>query len=366
MNMAELNPWGNDLVDYEKLFARFGLQHMSPELQKKLFKNRLIRRGIVFAHRDLDRFVKTAESGKPVALLTGIKPSSVFHLGSKMTAEELIFFQKEFDAKTFYGIADLEAYADNGLPLEEGHRFAIDNVADLLALGLEEKNAVIYKQSQNKEVLKLSHLFAKKTTLATLEALYGPQNLGLYFAVLTQAADILFPMEKEFGGARAVLVPVGADQDPHIRLARDLAAKFEKEGFVLPSASYHQFFRSLNGETKMSKRDPDNVLTLNDSPADIERKVKRALTGGRNTEAEQRKLGGEVDKCVVYELMKFHFYEDDGDLKEMRQDCLSGKILCGECKFKRIAHIQKTVAAHQAKKKKLLPKAEKLVEQASQ
>lgn len=363
--MQELDPWGNALVDYDKLFKQFGLQPIPEELRKRLSKSRLFRRGLVFAHRDLDRFVKTADSGKPIALLTGIKPSNAFHLGSKLTADELIFLQQEFKAKTFYGIADLEAYADNGLSLEESHLFAIDNVADLLALGLEERQAVIYKQSTNLDVLQLSHLFAKRTTLATLEALYGEQNLGLYWAVLTQAADILFPMQKKHGGARAVLVPVGADQDPHIRLARDLAAKFEKEGYVLPSATYHRFFRALNGETKMSKRDPDNTLTLNDSAQDVERKVKKALTGGRDTEAEQRKLGGQVDKCVVYELMKFHFYEDDKDLAEMREECVTGKILCGECKLKRIGKIQQTLKAHQEKKAKLRGKAEKIVEAAS-
>jgi len=360
--MQEVNPWGNELVDYERLFAEFGLQKIPKEIRERFKDSAGFRRGIVFAHRDLDKFLKTADNGKPVAVLSGIKPSSPFHLGSKLTAEEIIFFQKRLRAKAYYCIADLEAYADNGLSLRQSSETAVDNVADLLALGLDDRHAVVYKQSSNAAVLRLSHIFSKHTTLATLEALYGHQNLGLYTSVLTQAGDILYPMLGE-EGAKAVLVPVGADQDPHLRFARDLANKLSAEyGFAPPAATYHRLFRALGGGTKMSKRDPANVISLSDSEEDVEKKVKAALTGGRDTAEEQRRKGGDIAKCVVYELMQFHFYEDDADLAKMRGDCTPGKILCGECKAVRLEKIREFLRAHQKKKKTMLAKAGKLVE----
>ena len=139
--MTKLNPWGNELInDYESLFKEFGLQHVSPELLKKLSSSKYFRRGLTFAHRDLDKFVAASERGEPLAVMSGIKPSSEFHLGSKMTAEEIIFFQKTFGARAFYCIADFEAYADNGLTFEQSFENAVDNVSDLLALGLDKKN----------------------------------------------------------------------------------------------------------------------------------------------------------------------------------------------------------------------------------
>ncbi|NYZ77807.1 tryptophan--tRNA ligase, partial [Candidatus Micrarchaeota archaeon] len=199
-------------------------------------------------------------------------------------------------------------------------------------------------------------------TLNTLEAVYGHQNLGLYTAALIQAGDILQPQLEEFGGPKHILVPVGVDQDPHIRLTRDIAAKFQEEhGFILPSATYHRFFRALNGETKMSKRDPMSVLTLNDSPELAEKKVKNIFTGGRATAEEQRKLGAETWKCVWFELMKFHFLEDD-DLQTMYDDSLKGRILCGECKAKYLERLQGFLETHQERKKKMRAKAEKLLE----
>ncbi len=361
----ELDPWSNQLVtDYGHLFKEFGLQPMPPALVKKLSEHRLYRRGIVFAMRDLDKFVAAAEAGKKTGVITGIKPSSEFHLGSRMTAEQIIFLQQRFDTRVFYAIADVEAYADNGLSFDESHQNAVDNVADLLALGLDPDRTFLYKQSQNMHVANLANIFARKTTLNTLEALYGHQNLALYLAVLTQAGDILAPQLDAFDGPKHMVVPVGIDQDPHIRFTRDLADKFKDEfGFITPAATFHKFFRALSGETKMSKRDPMGVMTLNDSPDMLKKKLANTLTGGRATAEEQRRLGAEPEKCVVFELMQYHFYDDDEDLKEMEQDCRSGKLLCGECKAIRLKHIQGIYQKHQERKKKALPKAEKMLEQ---
>ncbi len=361
--MQKLNPWGNDLInDYDSLFKEFGLQHLSPELLKKLSSSKYFRRGLVFAHRDLDKFVAASERGEPLAVMSGIKPSSEFHLGSKMTAEEIIFFQKIFGARAFYCIADFEAYADNGLNFEQSYEFAVDNVSDLLALGLDKKNLYVYRQSTSNSVKNLAQIFSKRITLATLESLYGHQNLGLYMAVLNQLGDILQPQLKEFGGPKHTVVPVGIDQDPHIRLTRDLAAKMHSEyGFITPSSTYHQFFRALNGETKMSKRDPMSVMTLNDSGEPLEKKMRNTFTGGRATAEEQRRLGGEIEKCVFFELMKFHFIEDDARLKQMRVECTTGKNLCGECKQKFGKDAVEFLEKHQEKKKKYREVAIKLI-----
>ncbi|MBI4361283.1 tryptophan--tRNA ligase [Candidatus Micrarchaeota archaeon] len=361
----ELDPWSTQLIsDYDYLFKEFGLQHFDAKLQKKLSGHRLYRRGIVFAHRDFDQFVQASKNKQPTAVMTGIKPSGEFHLGSKMTAEEIIFLQKQFNSRLFYAIADVEAYADNGLNFQQSHQNAVDNVADLLALGLDPEKTFVYKQSENMHVNNLANIFARKTTLNTLEALYGHQNLALYLAVLTQAGDILAPQLDAFDGPKHTVVPVGIDQDPHIRFTRDLSAKFKDEfGFITPAATFHKFFRALNGETKMSKRDPLNIMTLNDDNVLLKKKLANALTGGRATAEEQRRLGANPYVCVVFELMKYHFYDDDSALKDMEQDCKSGKLLCGECKAIRLKHIQEYYKKHQEKKKKARAQAEQILEQ---
>ncbi|MEM0475881.1 MAG: tryptophan--tRNA ligase [Candidatus Norongarragalinales archaeon] len=355
----ELDPWSTALVkDYDDLFQNFGLQRITLALREKLSDSRNFRRGIVFAHRDFDKFVAAAERGEATVVMSGIKPSSEFHLGSKLTAEEIVYLQKKFDSQVHYCVADFEAYADNGLNYEQSAALAVDNVADLLALGLDERKAVIYKQSRSLPVLNLALRASRKTTPATLEALYGHKNLALYLAVLVQAGDILHPQLAEFGSCKHVCVPVGIDQDPHIRFARDLAAKMS---FTAPAATFHRLFRSLGGETKMSKRDPLGVITLNDSPEQVKRKLANAFTGGRATVAEQRRLGAEYEKCVVAELDWFHFEENDAAVFERKRKCLSGELLCGECKKQVAEKITSFLRAHQEKKRKFKPKAEKIL-----
>lgn len=61
--------------------------------------------------------------------------------------------------------------------------------------------------------------------MAAIYGFSGETHLAHMIAVLTQGADILHNQLPQFGGPIPVVVPVGADQDPHIRLTRDIAAK---------------------------------------------------------------------------------------------------------------------------------------------
>lgn len=359
-----VDPFGASVItDYSKLIVELGVKPVDQKILKRI-KNpsRFLRRGIDFAHIDFDKFLDAFERKEPIAIMTGIKPTNEFHLGSKITAEKIIYFQKEFKAKVFYAIADLEGMVDNGLPLDVQHRIAIDNVADLLALGLNPKEAYIYKQSEEQRVMNLAYLFSRKVTTNHMKNLYGERQLGLYFAAFTQAGDILLPQLEEFGGQKVVLVPVGSDQVPHIFLTRDIVEKVKDQfNFIPPATIVHKFFRALNGEAKMSKRDPMSMLTLNDSPEMIRKKVMNALTGGQKTIELQRKLGGDPDKSVVYELYYYHFVEDDKKVQQVYDDYKAGKLLDGEIKEEIIGIINRFLEEHRKKKKKFLPLAEKIL-----
>lgn len=84
----------------------------------------------------------------------------------------------------------------------------------------------------------------------------------------------------------------------------------------------------------MSSSKPNTAIYLNDTTKDAVKKVKTAKTGGRETLKEQEELGGEVDKCVIYEMMLYHFIDDDRELEQIRHDCLNGTLRCGDCKMK--------------------------------
>ena len=356
-----LDPFGTSVIaDYERLYKEFGIEPFNPILSKVSNPSVYMKRGIVFGHRDFGRILNAMQKHEEFAVLSGIKPTGEFHLGTLMTAKEIIYFQQH-GAQTFYCIADIEAYEDNKIPFEKSEKIAVDNVADLLALGFDPKRAYVYRQSKESNVKDLAIIFGRAVTLATMRAIYGERNIGLYLAALIQAGDILLPQLEEFGRPKPTVIPVGVDQDPHIRFTRDLAQIFYKKyGFVLPSSTYHKLMKGLDGSPKMSKR-LMNYFTLHDKPETIAKRISNAFTGGRATIKEQRELGGVPEICPVYEICMFHFVEDDTEIIKVYNDCKAGKLMCGEHKKQVIDIVSKFVREHQRKKKKFLDKAREIL-----
>jgi tryptophanyl-tRNA synthetase len=359
-----LDPWGTSTVkDYGRLQSEFGIEPTAPLLPRFKKPSPHLSRGIDFGQRDLDRILDAVDSNKPYAVMSGIKPDGAFHLGNKMTADDMIYFQSlSKKARVFYGIADVEAYADNGLSFAETSKTAIRNVADMLALGLDPDRAIVYKQSEEMRVMRLSTIFSRGVTNNMLKAIYGERQIGLYISALIQAGDILMPQLPELGGPKPVLVPVGADQDPHIRLCRDLADRYSTDfKFIPPSAIYHRLELALTGGYKMSKRNPESGFTLDDTPTDASKRVKAAFTGGRDTIEEQRRLGGRPEICPVYDLYGFHFAADDAHVERVHYECSKGIRLCGECKQEAISLVKAFLADHHRKRDSLMDDAKELL-----
>ena len=222
-----IDPWGSSQsTDYSKIIEKFGLSSMDGVSLES--PSRLHRRGIVFAHRDLEMILEAKRLGGPFGVLTGLMPSGKMHLGHSMVIDQVKWFQEQGGDVTI-AVADLESTATRGISLAEGRRIASEEyVANYAALGLDPDKTTVYFQSQRNIVQKLGFQLGKRTNLSELEAIYGfdgSTNLAHVQAPLVQAGDILHPQLDEFGGLRPIVVPVGIDQDPHLRLTRGLAAK---------------------------------------------------------------------------------------------------------------------------------------------
>ncbi len=364
MGKGELDPWGSDTVkDYSRLLSEFGIEPVAPLLPRFKKLSPHLSRGIDFGQRDLSRVLDAIDGNKPYAVMSGIKPSGDYHLGTKMTADDIIYFQSlSKRATAYYSIADVEAYSDNGLSFRETEKTAVRHVADILALGLDPDRAVVYFQSQEIRVMRLSSIFSRAVTMNMLKAIYGERPIGLYMAALVQAGDILMPQLQELGGPKPVLVPVGADQDPHIRLARDLAARYHDEfGFISPSAVYHKLMLSLAGDAKMSKRSETTLLTLSDTPSAASKKILSAFTGGRDTVEEQREKGGRPEICPVYDLYRFHFAHDDEHLQRVFHECTKGIRLCGDCKQEAASLVKSFLVDQQKRREAMTSDAKELL-----
>jgi tryptophanyl-tRNA synthetase len=287
-------------------------------------------------------------------------------------------------------------------------------------LGLDPKRAEVYFQTKRSRVKDLAYALGLHVNMSQMRAIYGFEDavkLAHLNAPLMQAGDILHVQAPDKGGPRPTVVPVGVDQDPHIRLTRDLAAatrifsvqltpegkvgvfvKPEKPprpvkallddverllrrdlgfsdlkrndpyraiyasaagasdvpridlalaqyeatlgepGFFPPGSTYHRFMTGLTGG-KMSSSKPESAIFITDDPKEVEKKLKRAKTGGRASEAEQRRLGADPTVCSVYETYLYHV-ADDKLLPIVYEECTTGKRLCGECKLQALGLLQ--------------------------
>jgi len=350
-----VNPWEvSGEVDYDKLIKEFGIKPI-PKLPEEFNKNVLFRRKVIFAHRDFDKIINALKKKEKVVMMTGLMPSGKFHLGHMLLAQQMIFYQK-LGVKLYIAVADLEAYNARDKTLEELRKVAIDQyLLNYIALGLKPENCDFYFQSERSNDAKKSNAyyrlasnFSRHATFNEFRAVYGDISPGKMNASLLQASDMYHPQLPEFDSKAITFIPVGIDQDPHIRIARDMANRFKDYKFNPIASTYHLFLPSLKGEGKMSSSDETSFIAMTDSEKEVEEKIKKhAFSGGQPTLELQRKQGGNPDIDVSFQYLKMFFEPDDKKLKNIYDDYKSGKMLTGELKQILVDKINSFLKEHQ-------------------
>lgn len=225
----KLDPWSSsDITDYSKLFEEFGISPFENVLPEVPCPSMYMRRKVIFGHRDYGQIAEAMRTGAPFSVMDGFMPSGKVHLGHKMVMDQIIWHQ-ERGASAFVGIADREAFSVRGFSWQKCREIGVQEyILSLIALGFKPDNGLIYFQSGCSSVKDLAFELGVKVNFSELSAIYGfsgETSLSHMVSVATQAADILQPQLEEFGGIKPVVVPVGPDQDPHLRLTRGLAGK---------------------------------------------------------------------------------------------------------------------------------------------
>lgn len=361
----KVTPWEvSGEIDYDQLVKNFGTTFLSEKIKKRLEKTHpLLRRGIYFSHRDFDKWLDAYDKGKKVSVITGRGPSEKMHLGHLVPFLVAKSLQDTFNCDVFIPISDDEKfYVKENLSYEQALEYSKDNILDLIALGFKPGKTFIFEDFVYTDIYKFAAQIAKRITYSTAKAVFGLQpenNVGWSFYPAMQAAHILFPQfytkQKHIS-----VVPVGIDQDPFIRLTRDLA---EHKDFNLekPAALHAKFIPSLAGGAKMSASEGSQIF-LADSEKEVERKIKQhAFSGGQPTLEEQRKLGGNPDIDVSFQYLRMFFEPDDKKLKQIEDDYRSGKLLTGELKEILISKVNAFLKEHQKKKEQAKKQVDKFL-----
>lgn len=367
--MAEftVTPWEvHGEIDYKELMERFGTSPIDEGIMEMISRyaepHFMLRRAIFYSHRDLEKTLKDYEDGKPFYLYTGRGPSGMTHLGHIMPWIFTKWMQDVFDAELYFQITDDEKFLfKDDLSLEEAKKYAYENILDIIALGFNPEKTHIFLDTEY-----IHHLYpiaikvAKRTTFSTAKAVFGlknSSNIGQIFYTSMQSATAFLGSELR-GEPINCIVPCGIDQDPHFRVARD-AAPFL--GYPKTTMMYCKLFPSLLGGDKMSSSVPEATIYTTDTPREVKRKVGKALTGGAVSVEEQRKNGGNPDRCMVYRYFYYMFEPDDEKLKRIHDECVNGERLCGECKMELTEKINAFLKKHQEKREEARERVEEFM-----
>ncbi|WP_137291240.1 tryptophan--tRNA ligase [Natronorubrum halophilum] len=337
-------------VDYDKLLERFGADPLTDDQVARFPDQPMLRRRTFYAGRDVDRYLEAADAGEPHAIVTGRGPSGPMHLGHVLPLYLAKRFQRETGATVYVPLSDDEKFLAKDQSFEAIGGHTRDNLRDILAVGFDpERTRIVVDTADADVIYPIAVRLAKHLTPATVEAVYGEQDtVGLQFYPAVQATHLLLP--QLVNGRQPTLVPIAVDQDPHVRVCRDVAAK-EALPVEKPGALLGRFLPGLDGPGKMSSSGDAPSIELTADPETVAETIRtHAYTGGRATLEAHRKHGGDPTVDVPYQYLRFFFEEDDEKLERIATDYRAGDLTSGELKELAIDRITDFLAGHQRRR----------------
>src|SRR5438477_749743 len=251
---------------------------------------------------------------KNMRILSGIQASGVLHIGNYFgMMRPAIALQAEGEA--FYFIADYHALTtvrDPKALRENTQRVALD----FLACGLDPERAVLFRQSDVRQVTELAWILSTIAPMGLLERAHSYKDklarglaatVGLFNYPVLMAADILI--------YDSDVVPVGKDQKQHIEITRDLAVKMNEtfgsesggQIFKLPEPRIQpatEVVPGIDGQ-KMSKSYGNNIDIFGDEK-EMRKRVMSIVTDSTPVEAPK-----DPDKSTIVQLYSLFASKDE-------------------------------------------------------
>ena len=247
-------------------------------------------------------------------ILSGIQATGSLTLGNYLGAlNNWVEMQEEYDC--YYMIADLHTLTIRNNP-ETLKENTLKLIALYIAAGLNPEKNTIFIQSHVPAHTQLSWILNCYTYMGELNRMTQFKdksskhadniNSGLFTYPVLMAADILL--------YQADLVPVGEDQRQHLEMTGDIAERFNKvygETFKIPEPYTKKVGARIMGlqnpTAKMSKssQDPMDKILLTDSPDEIRKKFKKAVTDSENCVRFDRESKPGVSNLMsIYGIIK--------------------------------------------------------------
>jgi tryptophanyl-tRNA synthetase len=229
-------------------------------------------------------------------------------------------------------VADYQALTTHGDRTREIEENVREIVLDYLSAGFDPERGVCFLQSHVPQLAELTTIFGNLVTLPRLlrnptireemreMSLSDRATYGFVGYPVSQAADILL--------FRPALAPVGPDQQPHIELAQEVAARFNRlygPVFPIPEAMLGDRLIGTDGRRKMGKS-YGNAIDLADPPETVREKVQGMVTDPARA---RRSDPGHPEVCPVF---SYHRTLSPDAETAVAGPCRRAKIGCADCK----------------------------------
>ena len=261
-------------------------------------------------------------------VLSGMRPTGKLHLGHLAGAlSNWASLQDSYDC--FYFVADWHALTSEYAETTGLTDYAIDNVTDWIAAGLDPERSTFFVQSLVPEHAELYVLLSMVVPTPWLERVptYKEQidqitdrdltTLGFLGYPLLQGADIIM--------YQAHYVPVGEDQVPHLELAREVVRRFHGfygKVFVEPQPLLTHFPRLPGLDNRKMSKSYRNTIDLSDDAETVRKKVKGMYTDPKRIRAD---IPGTVEGNPVF-MYHDAFNPDTAEVEDLKTRYRAGTV----------------------------------------
>jgi tryptophanyl-tRNA synthetase len=250
--------------------------------------------------------VKGAGSHDPVdkpRVVSGMRPTGKLHLGHLMGAlHNWVALQDRYDC--FYFVADWHALTSEYANTAPITGYAMDNVADWIAAGVDPERSTIFVQSLVPEHAELHLLLSMVVPIPWLERVptYKEQQEQLTDRDLSTVGFLSYPLLQTADIALydGRFVPVGEDQVPHLELSREVIRRFHQfygEVLVEPQPLLTPVSRLPGLDNRKMSKSYGNTIDLTDDAATVAKKVRQMYTDPKRIRAD---IPGTVEGNPVF------------------------------------------------------------------
>ena len=285
-----------------------------------------------------------------------MRPTGRLHLGHLMGAlENWTTLQDRFDC--FYFVADWHALTSDYAETDAIGGYALDNVADWLAAGVDPERSTIFVQSLVPEHAELYLLLSMVVPIPWLERVptYKEQQDQLTEKDLSTLGFLGYPLLQTADVALydASFVPVGEDQVPHLELAREVVRRFNHfygEVLTEPQPLLTPVSRLPGLDNRKMSKSYGNTIDLSDDDQSVVKKVRQMYTDPKRIRAD---IPGTVEGNPVF---TYHdaFNANTAEVEDLKARYREGKVGDVEVKTKLAVAVNAALAPMRERRQQIL------------